>query len=376
MNDRVPAEVFPPGEFIREELKERGWCQADLAQILDRPLQMVNQVMSGKKAITANTARELAAVFGTSAQFWMDLESAWQLHRQDKASDVTRVRSRARLYDVAPIREMQKRGWLKKTKTSQQLEGELRRFFDVRNLNDVPNLAAAARASTQGKLAGMTPAQWAWCRRACQVAQMVDAKKFVPSKLSQLVHALRPLMSEPEEIRHVPKVLATAGIRLVVVEHLSGTRIDGAALWPLPTTPVVAMSMRYGRIDYFWFTLLHELTHILHQHGERADVDISERSENLDKVEEMANNQAEKWLIPSEKLESFILRTTPLYSTQRIRNFAKRMSVHPSIVIGQLKFRGELDWGQFSRLQQQNIRPILQQAAMCDGWGRVAPMLA
>lgn len=79
--NRVPAEVFHPGEFLRDELEARGWTQADLAEILGRPLKTVNEVIVGKKAITPETARGLAAAFGTSAQFWMNLESAYQLHR-------------------------------------------------------------------------------------------------------------------------------------------------------------------------------------------------------------------------------------------------------------------------------------------------------
>ncbi len=375
MSNRKPAEVFPPGEFIKEELDARGWAQEDLAKILDKPLPTVNQIINGKRTIIADTAKRLAAAFGTSAQFWMNLETTWQLAQQPEAPGTERVRSRARLYDIAPIREMERRGWLRKTTTFEELERELQRFFAVASLDDVPGLAAAARASIQGEYAGMTAAQWAWCRRACQVAQAVNAGRFARCKVERAVGDLRPLMSEPTEVRHVPKVLANAGIRFVIVEHLSHTKIDGAALWPSRTKPVVAMSMRYGRIDYFWFTLLHELAHILNQDGQQADVNLFEMSNSVDEAERIANNQASRWLVAPNKLESFILRTTPLYSTQRIRNFAKKMGVHPAVVVGQLKFRNELDWNQYGRLQQIDVRAIIQNAAMCDGWGHAAPIL-
>jgi HTH-type transcriptional regulator / antitoxin HigA len=73
------AQVFRPGEFIREELEARGWSQSALAKILGRPLQAVNEIVNGKKAITARTAAELGAAFGTSAEYWLNLETAWQL---------------------------------------------------------------------------------------------------------------------------------------------------------------------------------------------------------------------------------------------------------------------------------------------------------
>jgi len=63
------AQVFPPGEFLREEIEARGWSQSTLAKILGRTIQVVNEIINGKKAITSQTAVELAAAFGTSAEF-------------------------------------------------------------------------------------------------------------------------------------------------------------------------------------------------------------------------------------------------------------------------------------------------------------------
>ena len=107
----IPAEVFPPGEFIREEIEERGWTQEDLAEILGRPLRLVNEVIMGKRGITPETANGIAAAFGTSAQFWMNLESMYRLS-QIRTRDTNTVERRARLYSLGPIKEMIKRQWL------------------------------------------------------------------------------------------------------------------------------------------------------------------------------------------------------------------------------------------------------------------------
>jgi HTH-type transcriptional regulator/antitoxin HigA len=76
-----PAEAFPPGDLIREELEARGWSQADLARVIGRPLQMVNEIINGRKRITEETAVALAAAFGTSAEMWINLETSWRLFR-------------------------------------------------------------------------------------------------------------------------------------------------------------------------------------------------------------------------------------------------------------------------------------------------------
>ncbi len=75
------AQVFPPGDFIREEIEARGWSQADLARIIGRPTQAVNMIINGKKEITPQTAVELAEAFGTSAQLWLNLETSYRLSK-------------------------------------------------------------------------------------------------------------------------------------------------------------------------------------------------------------------------------------------------------------------------------------------------------
>ncbi len=91
---RTVAEVFPPGDFIREELEARGWTQSDLAEILGRPFQVVNAIINGRKAITPRTARELEAALGPSAELWMNLEISYRLHNEREADPAITVRAR------------------------------------------------------------------------------------------------------------------------------------------------------------------------------------------------------------------------------------------------------------------------------------------
>src|SRR5262249_32883484 len=109
MSNLIAAEVFPPGEILREELEARGWTQTDLAEVLGRPARLVNEIIAGKRAITPETAKGLEEALGVEARFWMNLESAWQLSRvKNQDSSVAR---RAKLYEKAPIKEMIRRNW-------------------------------------------------------------------------------------------------------------------------------------------------------------------------------------------------------------------------------------------------------------------------
>src|SRR5688500_4440889 len=109
MTTRRPAEVFPPGDFIQEILEARGWTQADLAEVLGRPVSLVNDLLAGRRGITPQTAQELAAAFDTSPEYWMNLDAAYQLSRV-RADERGAIGRRAKLYARAPLKEMVRRG--------------------------------------------------------------------------------------------------------------------------------------------------------------------------------------------------------------------------------------------------------------------------
>src|SRR5206468_1751599 len=110
MDSRVVAEVFPPGVFIKEELEERGWTQADLAVILGVYPSMVNEIISGKRSISPEIANGLGVAFGTGAQFWLNMDAAYQLSRTEPTDDA--IARRAKLYETFPVRDITRRHWV------------------------------------------------------------------------------------------------------------------------------------------------------------------------------------------------------------------------------------------------------------------------
>src|SRR5579871_43336 len=244
MSIRAPAEVFPPGEFIREELEARGWTQGDLAQIMDRPLRLVNELVAGKKQITPETARGLATAFGDNDPlYWMNLDSAYRLAQADPVNES--VARRAKMYSRFPVREMMKRNWVEPSDSLDVIEHRICRFFHIRNLDERPIFAHAAKA---GQYEERTALQWAWLFRARELSQGVQTSPFSENKLRTALGHLRQLLVAPEEIRQIPNILANVGVRFVLVEYIPGAKIDGATFW-IGNIPVIAMSLRFDRID-------------------------------------------------------------------------------------------------------------------------------
>lgn len=380
MKDRMPAEAFPPGEFVREELKARGWSQTDLAQIIGRPHRVVNEIVAGKRAVTPETAKELGEAFGTSPQLWMNLETSWRLWK-DRARNETIAR-KARLYSLAPIGEMVRRGWLEDSSNVAVLEQRVLQFFELHSLDQEPALLRHVARKSADYETVTTPLQ-AWIYRARQLAQKAPVSgSFGPEPLEEALIALRALRQSTEGVREVPRVLARAGIRFVVVAHLNRTKVDGATLW-LEDGPVVAVSMRYDRLDWFWFTLMHEFAHVKKEHGRDTPIIDSElvgvtrepegKAAGKPQEEVAADAFAADFCVPDAEMTSFIQRVRPLYSKTQIRGFAARLAVHPALVVGQLQRRNEIQYAH-SRETLDKVRHLVAATALTDGWGNIPPV--
>lgn len=374
MTMRRPAEMVPPGEILKEELEARGWTQADLAEIIGRHPNTVNEIIAGKRGITPDTARVLAAALGTSAELWMNLDAAYQLSRVRNDSDDNTVSRRAKLYAKAPVKDMVKRGWLEPSASIAVLEARVCKFLEIATIDDEPNaLPHAARKSTPYS-EPPTSAQVAWLYRVRQLARAVQAQPYSAAGLSDLVARLRLLSHAPPEVRHVPRLLADAGIKFVVVQPLPGSRIDGACLWE-GDTPIIALSLRFDRLDNFWFVLFHELDHV-RKGVESCDSDIESPNDDASRpsAETEANDFAAETLIPSRQIESFIARVGPFYRADRIEAFALTMNVHPAIVVGQLQHRREVAYSKFRNMLAP-VREWITSSALTDGWGVTLPTL-
>jgi HTH-type transcriptional regulator/antitoxin HigA len=363
--------LLMPGDEIRKELHKRGWTQDVLSQVLNRPLPTINQIIQGKRAITPDMAVALGAAFGDGAEKWMQLESSYRLSLAKVNPDP--VQRRAKLYAYAPIKDMQRRSWIKQVEDVDEQERIVCKFFGINSLEEEPVINAAMREATRSL--ELNPIQKAWCFRAKYLAKALRISTFNKTTCHKILPQLRELAIYPEEVRHVPKILAEYGIRFLVIEPLPSSRIDGAAIWLDADSPVIALSLRYDRIDAFWFTLMHELSHILH-----SDLSVDEalfcgEGEQVpsiikNNIERRADNEAAASLIPPDKLDSFILRISPLYSKTRINQFANRLKIHHGIIVGQLQHRGEMGYST-NREMLVKVREIIASSAVTDGWGRI-----
>ena len=359
-----------PGEYILQEMKNRGWGQADLANIIGRQVSAVNDLIQGKRAISPEIAVALSKAFNNPKDLWIHREAAYRISLVENECDETE--RRAALYSFAPIKEMQRRGWINPlAESSAELEHELLIFMGTNSLDDTPRISAAARKAFP--MAEFSSAQRAWLLQATRMASVLTVRPFSQSSLETAFGKLKKLMVKPEHSANVASIMADAGLRFVVVEDLSHTKIDGAAFYLNDdlSKPTVVLSQRLDRMDSFWHTLMHELSHIKNGDPISIDVDGSgpDRTSALSEIERRANEEGAAAAIDKDSMESFILRAKPSFALERIRQFAARMRVHPCIVIGQLQHAGLIAWDRFSDIRPK-VRAHVIAGALTDGYGK------
>ncbi len=364
------AEVFPPGEYLRDELEVRGWTQEEFAEIIGRSFKQVNELLSGRAALTAPMAQAVAAALGTSADVWLGLENAYRLSLAEPLSDA--IARRARLRSEFPVRELQKRGWVATTKDIDELERSLFAFYRVSEASERSPLACAAKRS--GYDVTLSRTQEAILLRVTELARHVQVAPYSDAKLRACLAQFRTLMHEPEEIRHVPKLLAEAGVRFVICEPFAGSKLDGLCTWLNEQSPAIGMTLRHDRIDNFWFVLRHECEHVLRRDGVATGwiMDDEIGAANLGELpaeERAANAAAEDFAVPNAQLQQFIDRVGPLFSRIRLVEFAATLGVHPGIVVGQLQ-RHLQRWDLF-RPMLVKVRHLVTPVALTDGYGNV-----
>ncbi|TDA65519.1 MAG: helix-turn-helix domain-containing protein [Chloroflexi bacterium] len=369
-----------PGQYIDALLLSRGWSQRVLAIILGIDETGLNKIVSGKKAVDAKTALMLGDVFGVNPESFLELQKTYDLAKAkiETIPDPGRA-TRAHLFGGLPVTEMIKRGWLdtENIRDVPKVEAALTKFFGVSSVDEIEILPHAAKKTKVFSPA--TPVQIAWLYRVKEIASEMIVGRFSVESANRAIDSLKNLLHAPEETRKIPRILAECGIRYLIVETLPSAKIDGVCFWLDKKSPVVAMSLRYDRIDNFWFVLRHELEHVIQNHGqEEAMLDAELEGENagtgdnISEEERIANEAATEFCVPKKKMDSFVARKHPFFKEIDILGFANTIHVHPGLIAGQLQHRTR----RYDRFRGHlvKVRHTIAPSAMVDGWGDIAPV--
>lgn len=369
-----------PGQLIEDLLNQRGWTQRVLSIVLDIDLSTINKVVTGKRQVDAGLALGLSELFEIPAEHFLNLQKSYELAQARLiARPDPGISNRAHLFGHLPVSDMIKRGWIHaELRNVPEVESSLTKFFSAEDPSQIEILPHAPKKTNV--CGPVSPAQLAWLYRVKQMAEELLVPRYSVDSAKGIVPQLRELLVSPAAARKVPRILAEAGIRFLLVESLPSAKIDGVCFWVDDArSPVVAMSVRYDRIDNFWFVLRHELEHVFRGHGKGSAMldtelegDKAGTGNGVAEEERVANEAAAEFCVPQKALDSFVARKAPVFAERDIIGFARNHAIHPGLVAGQLQRRlGRYD---LFRAHLVKIRTSVAPSAMVDGWGDVAPV--
>ncbi|WP_336986189.1 HigA family addiction module antitoxin [Altererythrobacter aquiaggeris] len=379
MKDNVRI-IDHPGTFVLEEMEAREWSQQDLAYILGMSASQLNPILKGKHGISSDMAVALGEAFDVPAQFFANLQKQYEL--QHAKSPNPGVRTRANWLAKFPVREMMNRGWIEKSEAD-LLDLQMMRFFDKNRIEDIPGfggemMAYAAKKSDQEELTGN---QMVWLHRVRQIAEAAEAPTYDRAKLDEALPKIRAHMFDADDFGEIPALLFECGVRVVFVEPLRGSKIDGVCTW-LGDEPVIGLSLRLNRPDNLCFVLRHEIEHVLQEDGKNevySHVDVFEPDRDIADLpdeEKRADDAAAEFLVPQDKLASFMRRKGKWISEDDVIAFSARHQIHPAIVIGQIQKhrhrKGDKSAYAFLRRYMTKIEEHFMNWPLRDGWGKVA----
>jgi HTH-type transcriptional regulator/antitoxin HigA len=353
----VPQWAVMPGEILVEALEERGMTQSELGRRMARPLKTISEIATGKAAITPETAIQLERALGISAAIWLGLEIRY---REVQA----RIRDREELEDQVewlrrfPVSELIRRGVLGRNTATPEQAGQLLAFFRVSSPagweQHWGQIAANYRMSEAVAVSPYAIA--AWLCEADREAEELEVPALRLTRLRELIVPLRELSRAhvfAGAVAQAQGLLRAAGVGLLLVDGFRGAPASGAVRW-IRRNPWIILTLRYGTDDQFWFSLFHELGHLL-EGGRRRELVEELADRNSTQAEEQAANAfAREALIPEKTLSAWLAART--LDRGSIKELAAGAGVSPGIVVGRLQRDGVASPQMFNDLKR-SVRP-------------------
>jgi len=346
-----------PGDTIREELEYYGWEQKDFAEIMGRTEKYISQLITNKAPVTYEAACQLSKVFKQSTQFWLNLDANYRERLQESAK-VQETEAKALIYRYMPVRELRraidlprqvdglvaavKQFWCIDELDFGFLEKEVQVCFRkseaYRNFN--PYYALSWLQLAKNSLAGHRP-----------------KAKYNRDRLQVVADQLADYTIASDGVEKFTVELARCGVVFLHVDHFQQTYVDGASFFD-GGQPVIVYTARHDRNDNFWFTMAHELGHVLLHEDNQGQVFI-DSLDHLDlsnEREKEADDFAERILKSKAVLRAF--RDVKRPSALRVRATASELGLHPGIVAGCLQHHKKASYSSFHEFKPA-VRELL-----------------
>lgn len=335
----------PPGATIKEQLNDRDMSQKEFAARMDMSEKHISRLINGDVQLTPETAVRLEMVLGVPAGFWNNLEAIYR-EKIIKAEAENAMDTDVELAKQFPYSEMAKFGWVPETKDAKEKVVYLRKYFEVVELSLLGNVQITRIACRRLAITEKSDlALMAWAQEAKIKARDIQTSPINISGLIEAIPKLRKMtLLKPKEFcPQIKKCLADCGIALVFLPHLKGSFLQGAS-FPDGNKIVVGLTARGKDADKFWFSLFHELAHIVLGH-------VGQPNGTLEEDEKAADAWSGEILIAADVFENF--KRARDYSERSVVRFAREQGIAPGIVVGRMQREGMIKYSMLNNLKEK-----------------------
>lgn len=342
--------VIAPGRTILELLEVNCMTQLDLADKTGINKKTINEIIKGKAPITTATALKLEYVFDIPASFWNNLESSYR-ESLERQKDVESIKEDKKYLDSIPYAEMAKRNWdwIEKTRDPFEKVINLRKFFSVASLDFDTELKRKLAFRKKDNENFSLESLYCWLRYGEIQSNKMTYPKFSVETLNSKVKEIRKLANKSffERYEKIKEILFDCGVSLVYEPHLPHTYVNGVSYKVSCDKAIIMISDKGKRDDILWFTLFHEIAHLI-KHSKK-EIFIDQENNEKNNIELEADNYAKNILIPEKKYNRFI-QQNHFYTEQIIKKFSIENNITTGVVIGRLQKDGKIGWNEFGNL--------------------------
>lgn len=325
-----------PGDTIQEHIDHIGMSQAELAERLGRSIPKLNDLIKGKAPITKETAIKLEYVLGVKASFWLNLERTYQDELLD-IEQLERLQQWEEWVDSFPLSVLKRLDILPMTKKKTVLVDRLLKFFRVASPQQWSDIYRESSLAFNVELRNTAEPQAisVWLRLGELQADKLKVAKFSKPALRACLPKLRSISFEAPDnwLEQLQSLFASCGLALVYTPSIAKAPIHGATRWLKNNSmPLIQISDKPKSYNDFWFSLYHQLAHILY-HGKK-DVFIDGLKPDPEK-EVQADAFASRMIL-TEKERKLLNQYRDL-GPEMILHFSKEFKRHPSILVSQIQ---------------------------------------
>ena len=344
-NNILPFKATHPGVLIKDELDAiPDLKQKDLAKELGVKASFLNEIIKGKRPVTADLAILLEKVLEIPADYWMRFQSQYEIDKaRIKKKNIFRIKN-IEIWKVikeyVPINYFKKLGYI-----NDNLNHDIPAIKEIYDINTVDDLVSTYARSKFAFFRKSTKLQvneknmFAWSSLALHEAKNQNVNTFNYDNTGQLCKELNSIFFENNNtIENVKSTLSQYGVKFVLIPKLEKTPVDGFSFWS-GNNPAIALTLRHNRIDNFAFTLMHEIAHIelhLKNNKDKSFLDLTVKTKP-DKFESEADKFAQETLISNDCWNDILKNYLP-FDDDKIVYVGEKYKINPAILLGRVCF--------------------------------------